>query len=479
MDTKLDSAEKYFSSGNQNEALNLVLEYIDTSDKLIKNRKNILYDFKAACLLIDIGSYLHDNEVIEKGIKIINRDINRQYFSFSVIEYNLGNGKKSLFDTLRYKVTEVYSEELLKLAIDAKNHYLRSLNSKDEIESEFKCQLLINTANALDLCGRPTEALFLYNQAISINSEKFEAHASKSTALEWLNKLSSSYTPQMLLVAKYHLNKALNLVPKYHNSKDLENRLNSVEVELRKLNIEEGKLSKKHRLKFEHRKNQNWRNYFLNNNLYLSQHSCYCSCDEAASDDILKDDFLPNRKGLNRKLILLRLIRRIKNEYIFARNLLAKSLQTMSEDSFEQEELLRAAYRICYGTLDKIARLIVISEMDQLSTSEHLIFEAFWTKKPLIREKAVTSKSYNLFALYSIATDLQMNGGELRYFKDWRNAFEHSLLVITNSESININQKRILTISRSELLENLPSLLRIIRSAIFSSVFLLEENYKE
>ncbi|EMK01238.1 MULTISPECIES: LA2681 family HEPN domain-containing protein [unclassified Leptospira] len=473
---KLELAEETFSSGNPNEALRITLEYLDDSDEQSILPDDIFSDYKAGCLLVDIGAQFHDIDVIKQGLQIVESNRYEGHVSNTSIQYNLGNAKKALFDAARYKIDDRYNAELLRLAIEAKNHYLRCLNFKENIPQDFKYRVLVNTANALDVCGRPSEALFFYNQALAINAKGFEAHASKSTALQWLNTLSSIYTPQMLLVTKYHVKKALSLAPPYYNVDELQNRLLSVDIALSKLNVEKSDIGTKHRLKYQNSDKQTKNNFFINNNLYLSEHSCYCSCDDASNDEILGKKFIPNRPGLNRKVILLRLIRRIINEYIYARELLVKGLQTINENHSEIEESIRASYRICYGTLDKIARLIVISEMGELEIKDNLIFESFWRNRPNIRDKAVTSESYNLFALYSIATDLQVNEGELRFFKEWRNAFEHSLIIITNSESININQSRILTISKTELLENLLKLLRIVRSAIFSAAFLLKED---
>lgn len=474
IDDKLRQAEELLVSGNLKDSLQKIFDYLSLSRPESKDLKDIFSDYKAGCLLIDIGDLEKKSDLINKGIYIIDSPRYDKFISKISREYNLGNGKKALFDAKRKPERGKYGSELLKIAIQAKNHYMRCLNSEQDILPDFKYQILVNAANALDACGRPTEALFLYNQALSLNPKRFEAHASKSTALKWLNDLSGINSEQMKLVTKYHLEEALKYAPKYSDTEELNNRLGLLESSHPEIDEDIIKYSEKHRLHYKFSDQNSTEDYIMNNSLYLSHHSCYCSCIEARNDNIIGTSFIPNRKGLNRKVILLRLIRRIVNEYIFARNLLYKNLLLKSNNP-DLEESLRASYRICYGTLDKIARVIVLSEIGEFNNKENLIFESFWRNKPIIKDKSITSESYNLFALYSIATDLELKEGELRFFKEWRNAFEHSLVVITNSENKNINQERIITISKSKLLENLPKLLRVIRSAIFSTVFLLKE----
>lgn len=471
---ELKQAEELLELGNISESLQKILNYLSYSKPESKDLKNIYSDYKAGCLLIDIGDLNRNHELINKGISIIDSQRYDNFISKISRDYNLGNGKKALFDAKRKQEHGKYSSELLKIAIQAKNYYIRCLNSDEDISAEFKYQILVNAANALDVCGRPTEALFFYNQALTINPKRFEAHASKSTALKWLYDLSGLHTEQMMLVTKYHLQKALKYAPSYSNIDELKRRLELLELSLSKINEDLINYNEKHRLKYKFSYQNSRKDYLINNSLYLSHHSCYCSCIDARTDDILGNYFIPNRKGLNRKVTLLRLLRRIITEYIFARDLLFKNLNPKS-NNLNSEETLRASYRICYGTLDKIARLIVLSEIGEFKNNENLIFESFWRNKPKLKEKAMTSESYNLFALYSIATDLELKEGELRFFKEWRNAFERSLIVLTNSENKNINQERIITISKSKLLENLPKLLRVIRSAIFSTLFLLKE----
>lgn len=366
---KLKQAEEFIELGNINESLQKIWDYLSSSIPESKDLKDIYSDYKAGCLLIDIGDITRSNELITKGISIINSQRYDKFISKISREYNLGNGKKALFDAKRKQEDGKYNSELLKIAIQAKNHYIKCLNSEDHIVPEFKYQILVNTANAIDVCGRPTEALFLYNQALSLNPNGFEAHASKSTALIWLNDLSGLHTDQMIFVTKYHLQKALKYAPKYSNLDELTNKLQLLELKLSKYDKNLINNSKKHRLKYKSSHQNSIKKYLINNSLYLSHHSCYCSCIDSRNDDIIDSSFIPNRKGLNRKVILLRLIRRIVNEYIFARNLLCKSLY-QKPNTLDWEESLRASYRICYGTLDKIARLIVLSEIGEFKNNE-------------------------------------------------------------------------------------------------------------
>jgi LA2681-like HEPN len=100
--------------------------------------------------------------------------------------------------------------------------------------------------------------------------------------------------------------------------------------------------------------------------------------------------------------------------------------------------MLRTSFRLCFGILDKIAHAIC-ELFDMSEPDEPLAFERFWRPKGkgLSRkqqerwEKINSIENFSLLALYSQATDLNSHSGEWGNFKNWRNALEHELLILT------------------------------------------------
>ena len=65
-------------------------------------------------------------------------------------------------------------------------------------------------------------------------------------------------------------------------------------------------------------------------------------------------------------------------------------------------------------------------------TEKYIYFQTFWQLDvDNRRQRFEDIKSHGLLALYSIATDLNKNkGGELAFYKEWRNGLEHKFLVV-------------------------------------------------
>jgi len=174
--------------------------------------------------------------------------------------------------------------------------------------------------------------------------------------------------------------------------------------------------------KAEAENHSNFRKFCLYNNLCLSEHSLYCNCVGASSDDLtipksaesIGGDFVPKMElQLNR----------LKSEFAFARLLYYQSDQEQW-NSYENElsftelyedesvglcsEMLRTSFRLCFGILDKIAHAIC-ELFDMSDSDEPLAFERFWrprgkglSPKQQNRWKKLNSiENYSLLALYT------------------------------------------------------------------------------
>lgn len=458
---------------------------------------------KLAGLLIDLGEEGQNEKAILEGIQTLedNRKHVSKYIHEGSSEYNLGNAKSGLFKIRRTHQGFRFSPESISLLTEAKNHYWRAYKLFQSTDNDIIPQLFVNLANALDTSGRVVEAIQYYDKALAQKTELPQANASRSEALMWLNNLSGSYSINLLWQAMQGFEKAAQAsnVPNWFREQWIRKR-NALQNELKLHGHTEENVQ--HDLKeteSEAEKHSSFRKFCLKNNLCLSEHSLYCNCVGASRDNLtipkstssIGGDFVPKME--------LRL-NRLKSEFALARLLYFESdrekwkpydQEISFTELYEDEsvglgpEMLRTGFRLCFGILDKIAH--AICELFDLSEPEEpLAFERFWkprgkslSQKQQERwEKVNLIENFSLLALYSQATDLNSHSGEWGNFKEWRNALEHELLILTcgSSKPLDIfkainSSRRIVTVDYSEFKDRTLHLLQLTRSAIFNFVF--------
>jgi len=458
---------------------------------------------KLAGLLIDIGEEGQIEEAILEGILTLQDD--RHHFSNFIhegsTEYNLGNAKSGLFRIQRTKSDFKFTPENIALLTDAKNHYWRAYKLFQPTSKNIIPQLFVNLANALDTSGRVVEAIQYYDQVLIENPEFPQANASRSEALIWLNKLSGTYSINLLWQSMQGFAKASqsNDVPEWIREQWAKKR-DGLQSEIsRHGHTDENVNHDLKETKSEAENHSPFRTFCLNNNLCLSEHSLYCNCVGAGIDNLtipkstasIGGDFVPKME--------LRL-NRLKSEFALARLLYYESDQKQWEsydneisftELYEDEavglrpEMLRTSFRLCFGILDKIAHAIC-ELFDMSEPDEPLAFERFWkprgkglSRKQQDRWAKVNSiENFSLLALYSQATDLNSYSGEWGNFKDWRNALEHELLILTGNfgKPLDIframkSSRRIVSVDYYEFKNKTLHLLQLTRSAIFNFVF--------
>jgi tetratricopeptide (TPR) repeat protein len=511
-----DLFDKYLI--NDSSLLNKIISYMDQGDFIsahaiahkrlyeIKNsttKYEYILKAKLAGLLIDIGEEGQIEKAISEGLKTIqdNRNHFANYIHEGSTEYNLGNAKSGLFRIQRTKSGFKFTPENIVLLTEAKNHFWKAYKLFQSTKEDIIPQLFVNLANTLDTSGRVVEAIQYYDQVL-INYPEFpQANASRSEALLFLNNLSGTYSINLLWQSMQGFAKAAqsNDVPKWLKDMWVKKR-DYLQIELsRHDHLDEDVNHDLLETKLEAENHTKFRKFCLDKNLCLSEHSLYCNCVGSSSDNLtipkstasIGGDFVPKME--------LRL-NRLKSEFALARLLYYESDQKQwgaydKELSFTElhedeavglrPEMLRTSFRLCFGILDKIAHAICelfdISEPD-----EPLAFERFWRPrgKGLSRkqqdrwEKLNSIENLSLLALYSQATDLNSYSGEWGNYKDWRNALEHELLVLTkNSEKpLDIfraikSSRRIVSVDYYEFKDKTLHLLQLTRSAIFNFVF--------
>jgi len=484
-------------------AMELIDNYLaDNID--ISTHQGTFFKAQLAGLLIDIG----EEGIIEKaaldGLKIFENDRKdfRKYILEASLEYNIGNGKSALFKIKRSLPNFKFKPETIELLTDAKNHYWRAYKQIPEDDKNMRPQLIVNLANTLSESGRIVEALHYFDLAIIQKPDFSKAHANRSLALLWLNELSGSYSINLLQQAVEGYKKAAEdidlpdwMIDQFVKKED------SLKIELKNLGYsEETIIHDIEETKAESETHSNFRKFCIQNHLTLSEHALYCNCIGSRHDDLsipkttksIAGDFVPKME-----LIL----NRLKSEFALARLLYyqsnpeyCKRLETFNEEITFTElneneavgirpEMVRLSFRICFGILDKIAH--GICELFNLAEpNEPLYFESFWKprgnniKQKERWDKINSKNNSSLLALYSQATDLNSPNGEWGVFKEWRNAMEHKMLILTKDANKRLdvfevieNQNDVTVIKYREFDIKTMHLLRLVRSAIFNFVF--------
>jgi tetratricopeptide (TPR) repeat protein len=455
--------------------------------------------------LIDIGEEGRIERAVLYGLNILENDRNQlgKYIHEGSLEYNLGNAKNTLFKIQLSNPNFKYSPQTIKQLSDAKNHYWKAYKLLPPDEESIRPQLIVNLANTLSSSGRIAEALQYYDLVISRNPNFSMANVNRSEALLWLNNLSDTYSINLLQQAMEGYDRAAESsdLPKWM-IKLFGKKRDWLKRKLKKLGYTEEDIA--HGLeetKAESETHSNYRKFYIENHLCLSEHSLYCNCLGARHDDLtipktsepIGGDFVPRMELL---------LNRLKSEFALARLLYyqsdpkhIKNFKTFDEEItftelYENEavgarrEMLRSSFRMCFGILDKIAYGIC-DLFDIADPHEPLYFESFW--KPRGRRLSTIQKerwskinsidNFSLLALYSQATDLNTINGEWGIFKGWRNALEHKMLILTlggnllDAFRILGNQRAVKIIDYKEFEMKTLHLLRLTRSAIFNFVF--------
>jgi hypothetical protein len=180
----------------------------------------------------------------------------------------------------------------------------------------------------LDSSGRVVEAIQYYDKVLVENPEFPQANASRSEALIWLNNLSGTYSINLLWQAMQGLAKAAqsNDVPKWLREQWIDKRDRLQNELIRHGYTDENVKHDLKETKSEAENHSPFRKFCLNNNLCLSEHSLYCNCVGAGSDNLtipkstasIGGDFVPKME--------LRL-NRLKSEFALARLLYYESDQ--------------------------------------------------------------------------------------------------------------------------------------------------------
>lgn len=464
---------------------------------------SILEKGEIACVLVDVGAASQDETMVKAGIEVIAQNYTSlsEVIERASLEYNLGNGKKSLHDIAVAKRKEKFKPEIISLATEAKAHYWKALKLIDN--RTVAPELLVNLGNCLDQCGRVVEALMWYDRALAVDPAFSMAHINKGNALLYLNRITDSYTIKLLDEARrsFSAAKADSLQPR--EIREYAGREQTrLTATLLKLGYDQERLDAEaqHDIEEYEAHHPYWK-WCLGNFIALSEHSLYCRCAGARRDDLA----IPKQSGsIGGEFVpeMELLLNRIKSEFCLARALHYQGAVLTADAGWDtkpfdgtftelydheaiglRSEFLRTSFRLCFGVLDKIARGIA-NLFNLASVSETLYFESFWRptnekKKGDERRWQLINEQHNpgLVALYSLATDLNRVGGEWSHYKDNRNQLEHGIFLIRENEDEGVQHenlvdlKNLKMVSAAEFIEANLQMLQFTASAIFSFAF--------
>ena len=423
-----------------------------------------------ACRLVDFADDSSDERAAQEGLEIF-RDHEgplKAFFEPGLYEYNVGNALHTLAKFERAK-HPLYTLAAIERLTEAKGYYWRAIRARGSHQHNWP-ESMINIANTLDECSRTPEALYWYDEAIRADPDHPMAHGNRAQSLIWLKALTDQFSINQLGQIHQGLSKALA-------SKDIPSParpqwreyLDRTETFLHDegyANIEE--LYEEIRREQEEAPHSQYQRFCLTNGLVLSEHSIYCHCARDTHDGIsipksaapISGDFVPRMELL---------LNRLKSEFALARCLLYQSYPTKArrwntepyESAFTdlldaevigiKAEMLRTSFRLCFGTLDRLARGIC-DLLDVADPTEQIFFHSFWRRpggKPEKQrerwEKLNKESTPSLIALYSQATDLNIKKGQWGHLKDWRDKLEHELLfLVENGRDLGLLFQRVL-----------------------------------
>jgi tetratricopeptide (TPR) repeat protein len=445
-----------------------------------------------ACSHISIGQDLRDGDFAKIGLDILlnYKSQFEKALTPQSLHYNIGNGYQAIYDSSFVDGMDKFpnAEEVKGDLAMAKEHFWKSYKEIDLTQLDgSSIMLLTNLGNNLIMAGRIVEALQLFDSVLHFDPAFVNAQASKAETLKWHTKVSDIPITISLFAEMYRLYKSATerSVWLKERTDQLTAGKNYFEQFLTDQNVEISELDKEfaqNQIEFENHSHEE--RFYLTNFFNLSEHGLYCFCNGATPDKLTIGS--PELVTFDKVVIEMEFtLNQLKSEFSLARRLFYEYKEG-GEDSMHFErisenyisgivaERLRTAFRLCFGVLDKIANGIC-TLYDLNCENENVYFESFWKKSKSCPRWARINEIRNihLTALYSMACDLNTKAGELKQYKEWRNALEHKTFTLTNEqksdEKMTFLLKSFSTIQDFEF--KTKHLIQLTRAAIFSFVY--------
>lgn len=498
---QLDNASEMIDKGQFEESYKLCLylkELLEEVHDLTEPSFSYAF-FRLAGLFIDLGNRNFNLESSHIGLKIIESNSFENCLTRDSYYYCLANAKSNFTqnESNNYWKTDVSRIERLS---EVGSLLLKATMIRRRNKDILSPQVMVNMGTNLYQQYRFSEALSLFDKVNCMGLDIPESWVNRSECLISLNSITKMHTVQQgkEIALGYRKAGESKCIPpdwaKYYLVR-AEKIDNDIEKDCLDMGIaieDDSHLDKQ-----EYQSLSEFRRWCLDNFLSLSEHGLYCKCYGSASDNLhipmptraISGDFiLPMEKVLNRLKSEFGLARLMLYEYKFAKRDRDIDDDACYTELYDNEllgtniEKLRTAFRICFGILDKIGNAVALLFDLQLKTKKGKVrfsyFHTFWELENEDRlQKFEAYDNEGLIGLYSIACDLNHElEGELSFYKQWRNALEHSFVFVYENEkpeSIETSTyyEEPVFISESEFVESAEHVLQLTRSAIFSFVF--------
>ncbi|MFZ2844018.1 LA2681 family HEPN domain-containing protein [Psychrobacter sp.] len=499
---QLESASKMIDLGNFNQSFKLCLD-IETilSEEVNKDDTQYSYTlYKLGMLFVDLGNMASNNKASELGIDIMESEVFANILTRDSYYYNLGNAKSNLIQSSSGDQLDT-DVELIKQLAEVSSLFFKAILSCRKQDVDSQPEYLVNLAINLQKQYRFPEALALYDQVIAMNLDIPQVWTNRSECLSVISRINNSSSIKQgreIALGFRNASKSNKLPPQWAKSYLI--RAEKIDSDIEKDCLDMGVAIEddSHLDEQEYQSLSEFRKWCLDNFLSLSEHGLYCKCYGSASDNLnipmsiraISGDFI---------LLMQKVLNRLKSEFGLARLMLyeykvAKRDNNIDDDACYAElhdnellgtniEKLRTAFRICFGVLDKIGNAIGLLFDLQLKTKKGKVrpsyFHTFWELEDEDRlQKFEAYNNEGLIGLYSIACGLNHNlEGELSFYKQWRNALEHSFVFVYENEKPESIENSLayyeepVFIPESEFVESAEHVLQLTRSAIFSFVF--------
>ncbi|HXS37505.1 MAG TPA: LA2681 family HEPN domain-containing protein [Flavipsychrobacter sp.] len=484
-----DSLYNLLDQERFNEARELLLSV--QTDKVFSD-DDFIFQLNLITILIDIGRESFTESDLTKAISFYESNEKKicTFISLADYYYNLANAKQGLA-TIFYKENKgVHPIDIIKEKLQEPINLFWLASKHVANNDSLLHRILVNLSSSLVSIGRIVEGIQFLDLALNNNSNYPQALISRAINLEYLSEVTNCSITVALFIQIYNgYQKGIetNVLPSSIFNRSIIGRNKALDVIQRK-GFDINNIAKELKeTEQEFNNHTSFRKFCILNFLTLNEHSIYCNCVATEKDDLR----IGVGHGMFKKEFIVKLellLNRIKSEFAFARWVYFQSVFNIAEIDFDmkfselfdaetinpQTEMLRSAFRICYGILDKIA--LGLCKLYQLD-SKRIYFETFWDE-PVRKEQIKSKKNIHLNALYSIACDLNKSSGELKHFKNWRNKLEHNLLVLKNRNEKSkdifkiFEDTEFVAVADTKEFDNATlHLLQLTRAAIFSFVY--------
>ena len=408
----------------------------------------------------DKGNIVEINSCILELKSLLNKAINsKETFT---IAYYLSNANYCLYQIIesRNGLKQIPNSKYLQ---ESKKYYRIAKEKIKRLDPLFKKQLLVNYANCLDYLGRSVEALYIYDEALEIDSTFSMAIGNKAITSNYFSSITGEYRDVIRIETFQTLKKIINdpnlvniggLNAKKHFIKIIKNiDFSTKNKELLNKTIEHKPYSKIGLSNFE----KYYLDFCIKNDLFLNFHIQDKNCEAAVCDPIFIK-IITKTHDKTSFYNLSRYINQIKEDYAVARVLLVKSQFKQDDISnisrrtlyanpldYSQSHLyngfLKSAFKESYDVLDKIA--VFLKHYFNLKVDDEKIYfdsnpkndSSFWVRKikdyneeVIIKDEILNTNNISLFALFDIYKDFR--NGYYKGIKDIRNALTHRQLTI-------------------------------------------------